>query len=91
MRTPEGRVKDEIKRHLKALGAYWFMPVQSGFGASTLDFLVCLNGRFIGIETKRAGVHEPSARQKIVMEQIEAAGGIAILAQSWEDVARHLP
>jgi hypothetical protein len=80
--TPEGRVKADIKKWLISQGAYFFMPVQTGYGAATLDFLVCLNGRFIGIETKRPGVKQPSARQRICMENIETAGGLAFCVDS---------
>lgn len=36
--TPEGKVKDKIKKLLSRYGVYYFMPVQSGFGPAGLDF-----------------------------------------------------
>lgn len=81
-RTPEGAVKQAIKDWLKTQGAYLFSPVQTGYGAATLDFLVCINGRFIGIETKRPGIKDPSPRQRLVMDAIEAAGGWAFCCDS---------
>ncbi len=83
--TPEGRVKREIKEWLKGSTyppVYFFMPVQTGYGAATIDILACIYGRFIGIETKRKGLTEPTARQRIVMDQIEAAGGWAFCVDS---------
>lgn len=50
------------------------MPVPYGYGASTLDYLICMRGRFIAIETKAPG-KKPTDRQKMVIEQIRAAGG----------------
>lgn len=72
--TPEGRVKAKVKRILEKHGAYFFMPVQSGYGAKTLDFLVCVCGRFVGIETKAPG-KQPTDLQKMHMREIEDAGG----------------
>lgn len=79
---PEETVKAAIKGWLKDHGAYFFMPVQTGYGATSLDFLVCLNGRFVGIETKRPGIKRPSPRQQICMDNIIAAGGIAVCVDS---------
>jgi hypothetical protein len=75
MKTPEGRVKDRLKAYLKQIGAFYYMPVQTGYGAASIDFLVCHKGKFYGIETKRPGVDEPSPRQKCVMREIAKAGG----------------
>lgn len=73
-RTPEGRVKKKVKAHLDAIGAYYFMPVQTGYGKSTLDFLCCWRGLFFAIETKRGG-KDLTPRQKDVRDRIEAARG----------------
>ena len=49
--TPERRVKTQVRKVLDKLGAYYVMPVTGGYGNSGApDFLVCLQGRFIGIE-----------------------------------------
>ncbi len=87
--TPEGRVKAEIKAWLKAQGAYFFFPVQTGYGATTLDILCCLNGRFVGIECK-AGFNKLTNRQSRVINEIRAAGGWAFEARSLDDVIRNL-
>lgn len=73
---PEYYVKKDIKEWLKKRGAYSFMPVQTGLGASTLDFLVCLDGKFIGLEAKAPGKNA-TARQKLIIQQIWDAGGRA--------------
>jgi hypothetical protein len=72
--TPEGKVKDQVKKLLEKYGAYWHMPVQHGFGATSLDFIGCYKGRYFGIETKAPG-NKPTARQEMVMAQINEAGG----------------
>jgi hypothetical protein len=78
MQTPEGKVKDKVKALLRKYNAYSFMPVQAGYGASTLDFLCCINGRFLAIETKAPG-KKPTLRQEFVIEAIVKAGGVALV------------
>lgn len=82
MSTPEGKVKDMVRRKMTAAFSkcYRFMPVQTGLGASTLDFLYCVEGLFIAIETK-AGTAKPTPRQQIVVRQIEEAGGLAFVVR----------
>ena len=80
---PEARIKANIRAWLNAKGAYTFSPVQTGMGMDTLDILVCLNGRFIGIEAKVPG-KTPTARQDVRLEQIRAAGGTAFWCDSLE-------
>lgn len=77
--TPEGRTKAKLKAYLLERDAYAFWPVQTGYGASTVDCIVCDRGKFVGIECKREGVEEPSARQKIAMKQMRRAGAITWL------------
>ena len=76
--TPEGRVKNKLKEYLKAADAFQFWPVQVGLGAATVDCLVCWNGKFVVIETKREGVERPTKRQELVMKQMRRAG-----AETW--------
>lgn len=76
--TPEGKVKARVKKLLKKYSAYGHMPVQSGFGKPSLDFICCHKGYFIAIETK-AGNKQPTTRQEITMNEIRAAGGFVFL------------
>lgn len=78
--TPEGKLKKNVKAVLDALGAYYYMPVPTGYGTTTLDFLCCINGVFVAIETKAPG-NKPTPLQVARMEEIRASGGIAI----WTD------
>lgn len=95
--TPEGKVKAEIKAELKKRGWYFFMPVQTGYGATSVDFLVCVplpdywpdktHGCFLAIEAKRAdGKRATTKRQDRVLADVQASGGIAVVARSWADV-----
>lgn len=72
--TPEGKIKKLVKAYLDKIGAYHFWPVQMGYGAKTLDCLACIDGLFIGIETKAPG-KKPTPLQELCMEEILNAGG----------------
>lgn len=88
--TPEKRVANPCDAYLRELGAYIFKPVQMGMGVTTLDRLVCLRGRFIAIEYKRAGVFECTPRQRQVIKEITKAGGVAFATDSLERTMKYL-
>jgi hypothetical protein len=73
--TPEGKVKEQIKKLLKKYGAYWHMPVQNGMGSPALDFHVCHRGLYLGIEAKAPG-KTMTDRQVLTAKEISDAGGI---------------
>jgi hypothetical protein len=73
--TPEAKVKEKIKKILKEHGAWYAMPMGTGYGNSGVpDFLVCLNGNFLAIEAK-AGKGVPTALQEKNLRDIDKAGG----------------
>jgi hypothetical protein len=74
MGTPETLVKKRVKEYLKEWKCYIFMPVPTGYGKRTVDFLVCKGGRFIGIEAKAPG-EKPTPLQLLTLSQIKQAGG----------------
>jgi hypothetical protein len=75
MATPESKVKARVKVILKNIGAYYVMPVTSGYGNSGApDFLVCYQGKFIGLECK-AGKGRVTALQQRNLDLIDLAGG----------------
>lgn len=76
--TPEGKIKAKVKALLKQYGAYYHMPVQNGMGEPTLDFVACLRGYYIAVETKAPG-KKPTPRQLVTMEQMRAAGAFVFL------------
>lgn len=93
-------MKAQVREVLKAWRAYSFMPVQMGIGSTTLDFLCCIHGRFVAVETKRPGkVGHATRRQLEVVEQVRTAGGLAYVVDSGEmldsflrrDLGRELP
>lgn len=86
--TPEGRVKQKVKAAIKALPfpVYSFMPVQTGFGSVSLDFLYCIRGRFVAIETKAPG-KKLTPLQNSTKADIEAAGGIVLIVSDDDTLA----
>lgn len=77
--TPESLVKKKVVAKLKAAGAYYFFPATHGMGRSGVpDIIVCINGRFLGIECK-AGKNKPTALQEHEMACIRAAGGMTLV------------
>lgn len=77
--TPEAKVKAKVKRILSELGAYYAMPMGTGFGNSGVpDFLVCLRGRFYAIECKANG-NKPTALQEKHLADIRGAGGVSLI------------
>lgn len=79
--TPEGAVKAKLKKCLDALAphVWYYMPVSTGYGKHGVpDFLLCVCGSFIGIETKANG-GKLTALQAKQLTDIQAAGGTAIV------------
>lgn len=88
----EKYLENKIKKYLTSINAFWFKVHGSSFMVSGLpDIVVCLNGRFIGIEVKRPdGKGIQSDVQKVQEESIKRAGGIYILADDFEETKRRL-
>jgi Holliday junction resolvase len=77
--TPEGRVKEAIKKYLKSIGAWYFMPVSNGMGQVGIpDIICCYKGVFVAIEAKAPGKKANlTENQKRVMDAIRTADGWA--------------
>ncbi|WP_396189658.1 hypothetical protein [Flavobacterium sp.] len=77
--TPEKKVKDKVVKLLKEHDAYYFYPVTGGYGASGVpDIVVCMGGKFIGIECKADG-GKATALQMKNLTSIAKNGGYAVL------------
>ena len=87
--TPEGRVKQQIKLGLNQLGSacMYSMPVPTGYGSRSCDFVGCFKGRYFAIEVKRAdGRSKVTKFQEMFLNKVADAGGIALIARCWDDV-----
>lgn len=83
MTTPEGKVKNKIRKMLKSyadadapLYSYW--PVPAGYGPSSLDLIICAAGQFVGVEAKAPG-KKPTPRQGKCIADIDEAGGTTVV------------
>lgn len=86
--TPEGRVKSAVKRLFGTYNSvYYFMPVQTGIGASTIDFICCYRGMFFGVETKAPG-KKPTSRQDLIMTFIRDAGAPTFVIDGTESIMK---
>lgn len=85
MTTPEGRVKNFVKRELDRLRVRYSdrlfirMPPASIYGKPMLDWLIIARGTFgVGqafmIETKKDAKHDLTPRQQETKREAEAAG-----------------
>lgn len=80
MTTPEGTIKGKLDRRLKALkplGLWYYSPQSGPHGASGIpDRVLCVAGKFVGIECKRDATHKLTPLQLKQKEWIEQAGGV---------------
>lgn len=84
--TPEGKIKAKVKRAMASLPrCYRFMPVQNGMGAPSLDFINCIQGIFVAIETKTPG-KQLTDRQKATAISIREAGGCVYVIRDDADI-----
>ena len=81
-KTPEGEIKDQVRKVLDEMGAYYFFPAANGYGRTGIpDIIACVGGHFIGIECK-AGSKQPTALQQRELNNIEKAEGTGILVNA---------
>ena len=81
-KTPEGEIKDQVRKVLDEMGAYYFFPAANGYGRTGIpDVIACIGGHFIGIECK-AGSKQPAALQQRELGNIEKAGGTGLLVNA---------
>lgn len=88
--TPEGLVKDKIKKWLKARSIPYWMIIPSHLGNSTgvSDFICILpKGRWLAIEAKSAAKKDNvTHHQKTFIDTINANGGLAVVVSCQEDL-----
>jgi len=78
-KTPEGKLKEEVKAYLDMVRAFYWMPVPSGYGKSAVDFIGCHKGIFFAIETK-VKPNKVTKLQEAFMDDVSLAGGVTCVA-----------
>lgn len=80
--TPEGKIKKLVSEVLRDVpDLYYWMPVPSGYGDATLDYVGSYRGRFFAIETKAPG-KKPTPRQQITIERMQRGGAAVFIIDS---------
>lgn len=76
--TPEGRVKEKVKKILKDQDIFYWMPVMGmQFGTTgASDFICVVRGRIVCIETKATRKNRPTMNQFTFGERVQKAGGV---------------
>jgi hypothetical protein len=91
--TPESKAKAQIKTFLKSLtDCFFFSPIGGPFATHGIpDIVVCLKGRFVGIEVKRPGNEQGTTPlQDLALQRITASGGLAFVASNVTTVKTQL-
>ena len=85
MAQPEARLSKKIIQAWRERGAFCFKVWGSAHQMAGIpDIVGVYKGRFIACETKMPG-NKPSAIQQHRISQIEAAGGLCVVAYSVEE------
>lgn len=102
--TPEGKVKQAVKKELVKADAWHYMPVQNGMGTVGIpDLIACVPvtitpsmvgktiGVFFAVETKAPGkIKNTTPNQRRNLQAISEACGAAIVSDNAEAVERAL-
>jgi len=95
--TPEGKVKDQVKKLLDAYdiqpaskagtfenaAGWYYMPVQAGYGVRVVDFIGHYRGIFWACEAKVRGKN-PTGFQKLQIDAISCSGGSVFIVDGPE-------
>ena len=85
----ETDITRQIKDVLKHAGAFPIKIAGGPFQHDISDLLVCFEGKFVAIEVKRPKGRLTDGQEKF-LHNVRAAGGIAFVAYSVDDVVREL-
>lgn len=78
--TPEGKVKDKVKKILRKYDVWYFMYVPYGRGQSGIpDYICCVQGRFVAVECKGMDEKAPTTLQQMQLDAISKHGGFAFV------------
>lgn len=83
----ESDIVKAIMHYLRTLPLCFCWKEHGGmYGTAGIpDIIACINGDFYGFEVKTP-VGKPTELQKAAIRKIEAAGGVAVVVRSVEDV-----
>jgi hypothetical protein len=81
-----------MKKALQQLPNCKVFRIEHPVIVGTPDRLICINGVFVAIETKKSKHDAPSPKQVYELDGVVNAGGIAIVAypENWDEVYEFL-
>lgn len=84
--TPEGKIKTEIREYLTRNKIFW-SSVRNGPGAKAgdPDLILCVDGRFVGVEVK-TDTGRLSPLQHLRGEEIKKSGGLFLVVRSLSEL-----
>lgn len=85
MQLKESYVKGLVKKLLEKYGAHQHWPVQTGYGAATLDCVGCYNSLYFAVETKRPGKTTTARQDLTIKEMREAGAAVFVVGERWEN------
>lgn len=86
----EKEIQKQIIDYLESIGAYVVKVIRAN-KSGVPDLIVCLNGKFIGIEVKRKGKkNNVTELQKRHLQWIKESDGKAIVADGLDDIKTFL-
>jgi hypothetical protein len=93
MTTPEGKVKKEIKRVLKAFNVHYDMPVNYGYGKKGVDFHCCVRAYPMGavtfyIEAKEDGKEPTALQEAFLRDRREQQGAKTFVIDGHEGITQ---
>ncbi len=88
MPLSETRLKNKVVQFIRTrYPTAWVYKASDRFTSGIPDLIICKEGLFYAIELK-VGSNKATPIQDYVMRQIQAAGGLAVVCRSVEDVKR---
>ena len=87
-KKPETLFKEKCRRDLETLPSTWFVKIQQVVLRGIPDFLICIGGRFIAIELKKAKKGRREPLQEWTLDKIAQSGGYAFVAypENWDSI-----
>jgi hypothetical protein len=84
----EELLERDVKRKVSALLAlasehgplYVWMPVVTGYGKRGLDYICCISGQFVAIETKRPGEDLRPKQREMARDMCTSGGKVFVIS-----------
>lgn len=79
----EADVKQDVKELFRKYNVWYFMPSMNGYGRSGVpDFIACVRGHFLAVETKFGGNKPTHNQEREIMGINDACGTALVINES---------